>query len=129
VSLICSKKQIHKWRRTCNFLNITGQNFDKYFQLSPLGSLASWRIWRRLATNVWTTKNLPKLQRVISVNFSWLRFSSCLTGLSYKLMDEPSISASDVSTAYTTQIGYSSSANTRNSELCARYVYTYNQKR
>jgi len=44
-------------------------------------------------------------------------------------MDEQSISASDVSTANTAQIGFSSSANTGNSELCASYVYTYNQNR
>jgi len=37
-------------------------------------------------------------------------------------MDEPSISASDVSIANTAQIACSSSANTRNSELCASYV-------
>jgi len=35
----------------------------------PLGSLASLYMWRRLVTKVGTTKNLPRLQRVISITF------------------------------------------------------------
>jgi len=49
----------------------------KWFQLSPLGALASRRICNRLATKVWTTKNLPMMQLVMSATFSWLGFSSC----------------------------------------------------
>jgi len=79
-----------------------------------------------MATKVGTTKNLPSLQLVRSVTFSWLVFSSCLTGLSYVLMDEPKcraplLSANHVSSSPTAQIGYMSRENTQISELCVGY--------
>ena len=42
---------------------------DKQFHLSPLGSLHALPIWRHLVKKVGSTKNLQKLQRVISVSF------------------------------------------------------------
>jgi len=42
---------------------------DIKFHLLPLGSLAALHMWRRLVTNVGSTKNLPSLQRVISITF------------------------------------------------------------
>ena len=43
---------------------------DKYFHLSPLGCLAALHTWRRLVTKVGTSKNLLRLQCVISIFFS-----------------------------------------------------------
>ena len=103
----------------------------KWFQLSPLGALASRRICNRLATKVWTTKNLPMMQLVKSTTFSWLGFFVMLI---YLLKNEPkyratSLSASNVSSSSTAQIVCRFRANTRISELYASYVYTYNQNR
>ena len=42
---------------------------DKEFHLSPLESLATLHIWRSLETKVGTTKNLPRLQHVISITY------------------------------------------------------------
>ena len=55
LTLICSKNQIPKWRGRGKVFNITGQPS----RLLPLGALASRRTWRRLATKVGTTNNLP----------------------------------------------------------------------
>jgi len=43
---------------------------NKEIQISPLGALASRRTWKRLATKVSTTKNLPRMQHVRSTTFS-----------------------------------------------------------
>ena len=106
----------------------------KQFQLSPLGALVSRRTWKCLATKVGTTKNQSRMHLVRSTTFSWLGFSSCLTGLCYILTNEPkcrgpSLSASHVSRSNTAQIGCRSRANSRISELCVSYVQTYNQNR
>jgi len=64
--------------------------FNKYFQLSPLGCLASLQTWRHLTTKVGTTKNLPRMQQTRSVTVSCLAHFSCLTRLtSYILINEP----------------------------------------
>jgi len=107
---------------------------NKQFQLSPVGTLASRRTWKCLSTTVGTTKNQPRMQLVRCTTFSWLGFSSCLTGLSYILMNEPkcrapSLSASHFSRSNTTQIGCRSRGNSRIQELCASYVQTYDQNR
>ena len=52
---------------------------NKSFQLPPLGVLVSRRTWKRLATKVWTTKNLPRMQLVRSITVSWLGFSSYIS--------------------------------------------------
>ena len=116
------------WNRSLNvvervrFSTLKDSLLDKYFQLSPLGALASRRTWRCLATKVGTTKNLPRLQRVKSTTFSWLGFSSSITGLGYILMNErkcraPSHRASHVSSTNTAQRGCRSRTNTRISQL------------
>jgi len=105
----------------------------KSFQHSRLGALASKRNRRRLAWKVGTNKNLPRLQLVRSVTFSWLGFSSCLTGLSYIQMKEPTWraplpSANHVSGPNTAQNAVCRVQNPK----CQKYVqvmFTYNQIR
>jgi len=61
-------KAIH-WKSLLAWKNEFWNPYSNTLVVSPLGSLASFNMWRRLVTKVGTTKNLPRLQRVIPITF------------------------------------------------------------
>ena len=65
------QKQLLKWRESGDLLKITGQSSPQIV-LSFVASFSACfaYIYRHLVAKVETTKNLPRLQRVISINFS-----------------------------------------------------------
>ena len=78
-------------------------------------------------TKVGTTKNLPRLQRVISITFPAGLFfiKNCLnecTQMLRRYARISSLSASHVLRRESVQIGCRSSANSQNSEFCASYI-------
>jgi len=85
-------------------------------------------------TKVRTTKNVPKLQRVISITFlTGISFmpnwpNEC-TQMSIRYARISSFSASHVLSCDSVQIGCTWRGNSQNLEFSASYVLTYNDNR
>ena len=110
-----------KWSFMEDYMTVFSSN------LSSLGSLPALHIWRHLVTKLGTTKNLPKLQRFISVPFlSGLYFmpnwpNECTqTFIRYARIS--SFSAGHVLSWDSVHIGSRLRANSQNSEFCVTYV-------
>jgi hypothetical protein len=85
------KRSLHL-RGSPNLGKITGQISRPHFHLSLLGSLASLRTYRHLASKVGTSKvgrkqwqttpkNLPRMQCARAIPVTWLSSGSCQPGL------------------------------------------------
>jgi len=119
-----NKKQMPERRESGPLCKIAGQPSGKKFHLSPVWSLAVLHMWRRLVRKVGTTKNLPRLQWIISITFpvglffisNWA--NECTQTLKHYACIS-SLSVSHVLSRESVQIGCRSSANSQNAEYCA----------